>query len=1078
MATNYEALAKEFGGTVQPANDAGGMGTDAAGRPVLRVNIPRPKPAEEVDYSALASQFGGAVQPVQTVDVPPSEFAEDETTAGGVFGATTRGLAPALAGAGLGGMVAGPPGALAGAATATLAPLIFDPIVTGVNRLLGTEFSTPTEAMENLFASIGVPEAKTAAERIIQSTATAAGGAAGGMGLGRMLAQGAAAVPTVTQGVGAALAAQPTAQLVGAGAAGAAGQMVAEVGGDPAAQIVASVLAGIVTPVAGEAALQALGTSFRRLGRGYVEEAAARLLQESTLNNPADVAQRIEVALTGPNPAGVMPTTAEVAGDIGLSGLTRSLQSGVQSGAQISDRLASNAQQRQLAANRALGAGDVTQLPALAAQTAASNARMIGAQRAAVGALEPPEVAGTQARAVLGEAERAAKARASALYDIPGGEEIVQVGPVEFDLPAVSMPSQNDVGRFAQGVRETLADRVPDADAAAMRAQGGSLLGLLRSEGVNPQSPLGRDLIRMGYGPQQLPGLFRNNASPRAELDKTIQTARERGLIPAAPANAPDTFGANDFLDTLLADLGAAGRGGTGRRAMNVDAQVARAETQARQQNQDYVRQMLDERGLDIERMNADDWDALYRDVNSLPPRPVTQNDVEYLQQRADDADRVRVLSPFQSSLLDIMRDYFPAGLPPQSGVASLIGQLVKADVLETRQVERIISDLRRQSGRLKGSDNISAGLAKSAANAAEGFLSAQAGPARMKAMRRARQGYREYATTFRNNEVGRALATDNFGNPRLDEARVPGTLVPAGATGAGAAQRLQGAIGADEAEGIARGQLRRELEAAGNNPQRIEGVLTKYQDTLRAYPAARSDVDAVRQVAALNEQFMSSPLRQVAEAGDAVQAVSTLLRKKDGARDFRRLVGQVRPNREAAAGLRRAIGNYIEEASAGGFDANGVQLVRNAELEKALVNVLSKTEGTNLLSREQRSALLNLRMQAKRVQAAATNNRAPGSDSVRNAETWGRLASVVLQGIGASKLGAMNTVLDATAAVLGRASAVRDLTVQAMLDPALAADLLRKPTPRRLDAVGARMRAYAIGAQPAIVQTDREQPQ
>ena len=174
--------------------------------------------------------------------VPP----EPETTVAGLGGALVRGLGPTGVSAALGGALGGPPGALVGAAVPTVTQLVGDPIVMGVNTLLGTQFDTPSMALENLLTSIGVPEAKTAAERVLQTTAGAVGGAKGMIGLGKtLMAQAPGAARTAITGIGEILAGQPTAQLVGAATGGAAQQLTAEAGGGPLAQLAAGVVGGV-----------------------------------------------------------------------------------------------------------------------------------------------------------------------------------------------------------------------------------------------------------------------------------------------------------------------------------------------------------------------------------------------------------------------------------------------------------------------------------------------------------------------------------------------------------------------------------------------------------------------------------------------------------------------------------------------------------------------------------------------------------------------------------------------------------------------------------------------------------------
>ena len=171
---------------------------------------------------------------------------EPETTVAGLGGALVRGLGPTGVSAALGGVLGGPPGALVGAAVPTVTQLVGDPIVMGVNTLLGTQFDTPSMALENLLTSIGVPEAKTAAERVLQTTAGAVGGAKGVIGLGKtLMAQAPGAARTAMTGIGEMLAGQPTAQLVGAATGGAAQQLTAEAGGGPLAQLAAGVVGGV-----------------------------------------------------------------------------------------------------------------------------------------------------------------------------------------------------------------------------------------------------------------------------------------------------------------------------------------------------------------------------------------------------------------------------------------------------------------------------------------------------------------------------------------------------------------------------------------------------------------------------------------------------------------------------------------------------------------------------------------------------------------------------------------------------------------------------------------------------------------
>lgn len=189
------------------------------------------------------------------VQLSPEEWLSSQekkagTTSGGVAGAITRGVALPVAGAITGAAVGAPiggvgaiPGALAGAGAATLSQFIGDPIVSAVNSMFGTQYTMPTDAMADLLTRVGVPQARSSAEKIIQTAATGAslggGFAAAGKAIKTM-----AASPTVS-GVGAQMAAQPLQQIVGGGASGAAAQTAEQAGGGVAAQVAAGLAGGV-----------------------------------------------------------------------------------------------------------------------------------------------------------------------------------------------------------------------------------------------------------------------------------------------------------------------------------------------------------------------------------------------------------------------------------------------------------------------------------------------------------------------------------------------------------------------------------------------------------------------------------------------------------------------------------------------------------------------------------------------------------------------------------------------------------------------------------------------------------------
>ena len=251
-----------------------------------------------MDLEALARQFGGVT--AGPAPAAPETAAPAETTAAGVAGAAARGLALPAAGAAIGAAAGAPllgvgaiPGAIAGAGAGTLAGIVGDPIVGAINNLFGTQYTLPTDAMADMLTRIGVPQARTQAERIVQATAAGAAGAGGTVAAGQALQAAAGAARPVTQQVARMVASQPALQVAGGAGAGIAGQAAQEAGAGPLGQIAAS-LGGALAPVA-VAAIP-----------GVVRGVRAAARRQPAAAQP----QRVEPTVAPMQPAAVMPEAA------------------------------------------------------------------------------------------------------------------------------------------------------------------------------------------------------------------------------------------------------------------------------------------------------------------------------------------------------------------------------------------------------------------------------------------------------------------------------------------------------------------------------------------------------------------------------------------------------------------------------------------------------------------------------------------------------------------------------------------------------------------------------------------------
>jgi hypothetical protein len=241
--------------------------------------------------AAIRAGSGAAALEAQAQPAP-------STTATGLAGAATRGLALPAAGAALGAAMGAPfagigaiPGAVAGAGAATLAGMVGDPVVGLINSRLGTNYTLPTEAVEGLLTRLGVAKPDTAAERLVQTTAAGAGTAGGSVALGRTLQS---AAGPVTQGVGQLMAAAPGLQVASGASAGAAGQIAKESGAGPMGQIAATVGGGLLpaAPQIIKAATQAAARGVAPAGAG-IREQIEPTFKESVQSIKATVGEKI-----------------------------------------------------------------------------------------------------------------------------------------------------------------------------------------------------------------------------------------------------------------------------------------------------------------------------------------------------------------------------------------------------------------------------------------------------------------------------------------------------------------------------------------------------------------------------------------------------------------------------------------------------------------------------------------------------------------------------------------------------------------------------------------------------------------
>jgi hypothetical protein len=190
---------------------------------------------------APVEQAGMLQQPIEVPAQQPSEAAQ--IAGGALRGGATIGTG-ALAGMAMGAPIAGVgaiPGAIAGATAAALT----GPIIEGINKTFGTNYSKPDEAMQHLLTYLGVPKAEMSSAKIAQAMTGAIAETAAGIGVGKALMAGAAPSSLRTM-TGEILASQPAQQMAGAAGAAGATQMAEQAGVGVPGQLLAGLGGGML----------------------------------------------------------------------------------------------------------------------------------------------------------------------------------------------------------------------------------------------------------------------------------------------------------------------------------------------------------------------------------------------------------------------------------------------------------------------------------------------------------------------------------------------------------------------------------------------------------------------------------------------------------------------------------------------------------------------------------------------------------------------------------------------------------------------------------------------------------------
>ena len=192
----------------------------------------------------------------------------------------------------------------------------------GVNKVAGTnigQLQMPSQAIQKGMTAIGLPEAATKEERIVQDVASGIAGVGGPAALINKLQQTRSALqaPSAISNFLTQQIPLQTAAAVGGAGASAAGREYADVGGG--GQLGLAMLGGMVAPSGIAAGGQIAGRALKETVRPFTQagrETIVGKVLEQLANAPKGLAQRLEDYQ--PTIGGYKPTTAQASRDVGL----------------------------------------------------------------------------------------------------------------------------------------------------------------------------------------------------------------------------------------------------------------------------------------------------------------------------------------------------------------------------------------------------------------------------------------------------------------------------------------------------------------------------------------------------------------------------------------------------------------------------------------------------------------------------------------------------------------------------------------------------------------------------------------
>jgi hypothetical protein len=598
------------------------------------------------------------------------------------------------------------------------------------------------------------------------------------------------------------------------------------------------------------------------------------------------------------------------------------------------------------------------------------------------------------------------------------------------------------VGALATGIA------VPTAAEAAGRAAG-KIASHTIGEGLGPAAKILKGAAGDEAAQSQAISNIANAPTPVTGVNPTLaEVAGNRGLtglqrsVPSDDIQARMQDNAQARTAAALTQLGTGDVGSVGTLGQTIKTGLSNVLIAARNKIGGLVDQATS--GRDIRGKVAEAYDAAKADSAEAYSHPVLQNGISV---KTDPQSLINQIQRVGQKWYGDLRGDAPA--EANRVISGLLDTLGEGN-LNTRTVTNIDQRLADLAGNARVSGEAEKAAAMEDLRSSINKTVAPDLPNQYIRRLNDAKAVRAYqGQTFEQGPVGDTFGTGKYNEPNVRDTALPEQLVQKGGAGGDMADQLTQAVGPNASEQAMREQLRRMVDTGAVKDFKN----ADYDQLAQRFPALQNDINDIRQAASNVKDFKGSQLDKVSAPGADVQTRVTSLLGKKNAEGFNELRDSVLASgdQNAIDGLRAGLADHISTIGESGATIDEQGNVVPGNKSTAIKNILAKTEGTTLLSDDQRNALGRIQKELETQEFLRTG----GTPK----DTTSKLGTVP------AETGFTSRLIHFAAEHFSNQGKVDALVQRSILDPQFASSLLQRATPNRMAAVVRAARNATMGA-------------